>query len=247
MKSITDDIQKRLADRKAEVLREVLGARLAGMTFGELKTILASPLGKPILDLTIGDLLGKTNPAPAAEQMTSSPAPAAKRPRKATKKSSGTKAKARGSAKHAKLAKITKRASTKKRATKSAKPATAKQATKATAKAPRKRAEAAAKTSAAKPSTKKPNKSPATKGERRPRQTPSERKAYEAAIVAALTDAGDWMRTGELRSKVGGNIAQLHYSTRLLVEAGQIERTGERNLTRFKVAVRKPTRVPSDG
>ena len=68
--------------------------------------------------------------------------------------------------------------------------------------------------------------------------TPTQRKAYEATILTVLGDAGDWVGTGDLRRKVGGKRSQLHYSMRLLGEAGLVERTGERNLTKFRTAAR---------
>ena len=200
VKSITDDIQKRLAARQAEVMREVLGARIPSMTFRELKAVLTSPLATPLLDHTIGDLLAtKTaEPEPEPEPERSKKQSATRRSKKSTK---ATTAKGpRGKRSSAKVA---------------AKPAKAKSA----------KAKSAKTKSAKTKSTK--------------RMTPTQRKAYETRILTVLRDAGDWVDSGELRRKVGGKRSQHYYSMRLLCEAGLVERTGERNRTKFRTAARR--------
>lgn len=62
------------------------------------------------------------------------------------------------------------------------------------------------------------------------------RKAYDTAILNTLRVAGDWVTMSDVQQKVGGSEEQVRIGLRRLMEGGSIERIGERQATRYKLA-----------
>ncbi len=66
-------------------------------------------------------------------------------------------------------------------------------------------------------------------------RTTEGRKAYDTAILSTLRAAGDWVKMSDVQKAVGGTEDQVRIGLRRLTEGGSIERTGERQTTRYKL------------
>ncbi|MFY0534750.1 hypothetical protein [Nannocystis pusilla] len=68
----------------------------------------------------------------------------------------------------------------------------------------------------------------------------AEKDRYEAAVLAAVREADDWIAASHVRSRVGGNGEALRLAFKRLAERGAIVRIGDRSKTRYKIADRAP-------
>jgi DNA-binding transcriptional regulator PaaX len=71
-------------------------------------------------------------------------------------------------------------------------------------------------------------------------RTTEGRATYEAAVLAALRDKGEQTPLSALIKETGGTDNQLRAALRRLIAAGKVDRTGERDRTRFSVRRQPP-------
>jgi predicted transcriptional regulator len=61
------------------------------------------------------------------------------------------------------------------------------------------------------------------------------RAQYDARVIAALREAGDWIGATQLREKIGGSDNQVRIALHRLITGGQVTRRGARNSTEYRV------------
>ncbi|MBZ5709295.1 hypothetical protein [Nannocystis pusilla] len=217
IQTIQKALQESLAAQQRAALAQILRQRASTMTFDDLRQLLSSPIGRGLGPMRIAEAFGapSSEPSAAPVEPTHTSKPTAKA------KKTGTKRK-RGKAEAAAAKEQPGASGERKR-----KPTRAKK--KATRKAAQKKAgrASAAPTNAAKPTP------PGVSPEKR-----AEKDRYEAAVLAVIREAGDWIAAGDVRPRVGGNGEALRLALKRLAERGAIVRTGDRSKTRYKIADR---------
>jgi DNA-binding transcriptional regulator PaaX len=71
-------------------------------------------------------------------------------------------------------------------------------------------------------------------------RTTEGRATYEATVLAALRDKGEQTPLSALIKETGGTDNQLRAALRRLIAAGKVDRTGERDRTRYSVRRQPP-------
>ena len=212
LKSVADEFRKIQAEREGQLLLEVL-RRLCDLTFGDLATLMASPLGKKLASVKLSEAFvampekapAPVSPAPVGQSAGAAPASPTKSKRK-TRAKAGRKPKVKAKT----------RSKTTRSATKSAKKVPAKKASKTRA------------------STAAPPRHPATA--KVSARSEEGRVAYDQAILAVLRELGDWASSTALRARVGGSKDQLWFAGRRRAKEGKLVRMGERDKTRYRLS-----------
>jgi hypothetical protein len=176
------------------------------MTLAELNQLSRGELGKLFATIAVSDLL---NPDQQRDVAPAKAAPAAKQKKQKEQKERGGR---RGGAKVAKS---------------SAAEKPARGAEKADGKGEK----------AAKPArAEKPAEEAAGGPQEVNTRTPAGREAFDKAVFDALKSIGGYAGAGEIQKRVGGTNMQVRSAVNRLIEAGQVNWTGQARGTRYRVA-----------
>lgn len=264
------DLQKLQVERQRDLVVQLLHRRFDELTLDDLRALLASPLGRGLGSTRVADLLSVGSKAKAATEPPATPKAAKKSKSKAGRAKPRAK-KRPARAKRVTAAGKDIRADLVSKLQAAAAPLnnrelaaalgadrrTIRQALKAllddgsiaaSGKAPKLRytttnrsqkvvrEPSAAKTSATKKKASRKSAKPTVTG-----RTLAGRAAYDAAVLLALREVGEQARLSTLIAKTGGSDNQLRNSLHRLIAAGKVDRTGERDRTRYSLRPQPPT------
>lgn len=237
------NLQQLQVESQRELVIQVLRARIGEMTFDDLQTLLASPLGHGLGKMRIGEVL-------AVETSAATPPtrPRAKAKKKRTKAQKPRTAKAGGRATARRdlrtdalatlqsasaplnLRELVEALGADRRTVRKALAVLVAQGSIVTAgRAPKLRYSISEKPQRA---ARTPR---AKKAGRVSGRTTEGRATYEAAVLAALRDKGEHTPLNVLIKETGGTDNQLRAALRRLIAEGKVDRTGERDRTRYSV------------
>lgn len=263
------DLQKLQVERQRDLVVQLLHRRFDELTLDDLRALLASPLGRGLGSTRVADLLsvGPKTKATTEPPATSKPAkkrrskasratPRAKKRRARTKSVAAVGqdlrtdlvAKLQAAAVPLNNGELAAALGADRRVIRRALKALLDDGSiAASGKAPRLRytttdrsqkvrEPSAAKASATKKKASRKSAKPTVTG-----RTTAGRAAYDAAVLLALREVGEQAPLSALIMKTGGSDDQLRNSLRRLMAAGKVDRTGERDRTRYSLRPQTPT------
>lgn len=256
------DLQKLQVERQRDLVVQLLHRRFDELTLDDLRALLASPLGRGLGGTRVVDIISlgsKPEASPATPKPARKRTPKAGRAKPRAKKRPTKNRRVATTDKDIRadlLAKLqTAAAPLNNRELAAALGAdrrTIRQALKAlladgsiaaSGKAPRLRYTTTSRTrgvarepAAAKKKASRKQAKPAVTG-----RTIAGRAAYDAAVLLALREVGEQAPLSALLVKTGGSDNQLRNSLHRLIEAGKVDRTGERDRTRYSLRPQPPT------
>jgi hypothetical protein len=262
------DLQKLQVERQRDLVVQLLHRRFDELTLDDLRALLASPLGRGLGSTRVADLLSvgsKTKatteppatPKPAKKSKASRAKPRAKkRPARAKRVAAADKdiradlvAKLQAAAAPLNNRELAAALGADRRIIRRALKALLDDGSiAASGKAPKLRytttnrsqkmvrEPSAAKASATKKKASRKSAKPTVTG-----RTIAGRAAYEAAVLLALREVGEQAPLSALIVKTGGSDNQLRNSLHRLIAAGKVDRTGERDRTRYSLRPQPPT------
>lgn len=262
------DLQKLQVERQRDLVVQLLHRRFDELTLDDLRALLASPLGRGLGSTRVADLLSvgsKTKatteppatPKPAKKSKASRAKPRAKkRPARAKRVAAAGKdiradlvAKLQAAAAPLNNRELAAALGADRRIIRRALKALLDDGSiAASGKAPKLRYTTtnrsqkmvreprAAKASATKKKASRKSAKPTVTG-----RTIAGRAAYEAAVLLALREVGEQAPLSALIVKTGGSDNQLRNSLHRLIAAGKVDRTGERDRTRYSLRPQPPT------
>jgi hypothetical protein len=247
------DLQQLQVESQRDLVVQVLRSRVGEMTFDELRALLSSPLGRGLGSTRVGEVLAVGTP-PSTQQ------PVAPTKAKVTAKAKKGRAKARKKrpTKAGRVAAVRKdlRPDVLARLQSASKPLNLRELVEALGADPRTirkaleglLAEGSIVASGRVPKLRYAAAEKPQKAARAPRakkagrqkaavtgRTVAGKAAYEAAVLAALRDAGERAPISALIEKTGGTDNQLRAALHRLIAAGKVDRVGERDRTRYSL------------
>lgn len=268
------DLQKLQVERQRDLVIQLLHRRFEELTLDDLRALLASPLGRGLGGTRIADLLAVGSKTKSSPELPATPKAAKKGKSKAgpttphAKKRPARTRRVAAAGKDirpdlvAKLQTATAPLNNRELAAAlGADRRTIRQALKdlledgsiaASGKAPKLRYTVATNRSqkvAREPSTTKSNatKKKASRKSAKPTvtgRTLAGRAAYDAAVLLALREVGEQAPLSALIVKTGGTDDQLRNSLHRLIAAGKVDRTGERDRTRYSLRQQQQQQPP---
>jgi hypothetical protein len=252
------NLQQLQVESQRELVIRVLRASIGEMTLDDLRTLLASPLGRGLGKVRVGELLaGETAAAtpPRRPEVTTRPKSKPKKKRAKTRNKRTAKVGRAAAARkdlraHAletlqsapeplNLRELVEVLGADRRTVRKALVGLLSQGSiVASGKAPKLRYAVPEKPQEAQKTASAPRAKNAVRVSGR---TIKGRATYEAAVLAALRDKGEQTPLSVLIKETGGTDNQLRAALRRLIAAGKVDRTGERDRTRYSVRRQPPS------
>ncbi len=258
------DLQKLQVERQRDLVVQLLHRRFDELTLDDLRALLASPLGRGLGSTRVADLLSVGSKAKAPPEPPATPKAAKKKPKAGRTKPRAKKRPAR--TKRVTAAGKDIRADLVAKLQAAAAPLNNRElaaalgvdrrlirlalkdlldegSIAASGKAPRLRYTSTSRSQkvvrepgAAKKKASRKSAKPTVTG-----RTIAGRDAYDAAVLLALREVGEQAPLSVLIVKTGGSDNQLRNSLHRLIAAGKVDRTGERDRTRYSLRPQPPT------